>query len=67
MRRRRCGLDPIPFEKRIYFDVPYMARDAAKHCFRMRWDPDRKRWYTGPRNPWLDHARKMYRVVDVEE
>lgn len=42
-------LPPLPEDERIYFNVPYMARDFAKysHC---GFDPEKKLWFTGSLN-----------------
>ena len=54
-------LPPLPEDERIYFNVPYMARDFAKysHC---GFDPEKKLWFTGSLNANLYALVRLYGV-----
>lgn len=54
-------LPPLPEDERIYFNVPYMARDFAKysHC---GFDPKKKLWFTGSLNANLYALVRLYGV-----
>ena len=54
-------LPPLPEDERIYFNVPYMARDFAKysHC---GFDPKKKLWFTGSLNANLYALVHLYGV-----
>lgn len=56
-------LPPLPEDERIYFNVPYMARDFAKyaHC---GFDPEKKLWFTGCKNKMLFALVHTYDVSD---
>ena len=51
-------LPRLPEDERIYFNVPYKARDFAKYA-NCRFDPDKKLWFTGCLNS------KLYCLVDI--
>lgn len=57
-------LPPLPEDERIYFNVPYMARDFAKvsHC---GFDPEKKLWFTGCLNANLHALVKLYDVNEA--
>lgn len=57
-------LPPLQEEERIYLNVPYMARDFAKysHC---GFDPEKKLWFTGLLNTYLDELVKLYGVNEA--
>ena len=52
---------PLPEDERIYFNVPYMARDFAKysHC---GFDSEKKLWFTGSLNANLYALARLYGV-----
>lgn len=54
-------MPPLPEDERIYFNVPYMARDFAKysHC---SFDPKKKLWFTGSLNANLYALVRLYGV-----
>lgn len=57
-------LPPLPEDERIYFNVPYMARDFAKyaHC---GFDKDKKLWFTGCLNTHLRSLVGLYGINDA--
>lgn len=57
-------LPPLPEDERIYFNVPYMARDFAKysHC---GFDPKKKLWFTGSLNANLYALVRLYGVNEA--
>lgn len=57
-------LPPLPEDERIYFNVPYMARDFAKysHC---GFDPEKKLWFTGSLNANLYALVRLYGVNEA--
>lgn len=57
-------LPPLPENERIYFNVPYMARDFAKysHC---GFDPKKKLWFTGSLNANLYALVRLYGVNEA--
>ena len=57
-------LPPLPEDERIYFNVPYMARDFAKyaHC---GFDPEKKLWFTGCLNANLHSLVGLYEVNEA--
>ena len=57
-------LPPLPEDERIYFNVPYMARDFAQysHC---GFDPEKKLWFTGCLNANLYFLVELYGVNDT--
>lgn len=57
-------LPPLPENERIYFNVPYMARDFAKysHC---GFDPEKKLWFTGSLNANLYALVRLYGVNEA--
>lgn len=54
-------LPPLPEDERIYFNVPYMARDFAKYS-NCSFDPDKKLWFTGVLNSHLYALVQLYGV-----
>ncbi|MBQ8802840.1 MAG: hypothetical protein IJZ53_04305 [Tyzzerella sp.] len=57
-------LPPLSEDERIYFNVPYMARDFAKysHC---GFDPKKKLWFTGSLNANLYALVRLYGVNEA--
>lgn len=55
---------PLPDDERIYFNVPYAARDFAKyaHC---GFDPEKKLWFTGCFNSNLYVLVKLYGINEA--
>ena len=57
-------LPPLPEDERIYFNVPYMARDFAK-CAHCSFDKDKKLWFTGCLNTYLRSLVRLYGINDA--
>lgn len=60
-KKLKNPLPPLPEDERIYFDVPYMARDFARysHC---GFDSEKKLWFTGCKNSNLIALVELYGV-----
>ena len=57
-------LPPLPEDERIYLNVPYMARDFAKHS-NCGFDSVRKLWFTGCANANLRALIELYGVNEA--
>ena len=57
-------LPPLPEDERIYFNVPYMARDFAKaaHC---SFDKEKKLWFTGCLNAQIRALVGLYGINEA--
>lgn len=57
-------LPPLPEDERIYLNVTYKTRDFAKyvHC---GFDPEKKLWFTGSRNTYLETLVNFYGVNEA--
>lgn len=51
-------------DERIYLNVPYMARGFAQHC-RCGFDAEKKLWFTGAHNRYLDALIRLYGINEV--
>lgn len=47
---------------RVYLDIPYSLKDEAKK-YKIKWDMDKKKWYTAPYNKDLHKLKIVY--IDV--
>ena len=54
-------LPPLSESERIYLDVPYLRRGFAKACH-CRFDPEKKRWFTGSLNRMLPILIETYGI-----
>ena len=62
-KRRENPLPKLQEDERIYLNVPYNRRYFAKDC-RCGFDPERKLWFTGCYNAWLDELIECYGIND---
>ena len=57
-------LPPLEEDQRIYLNVPFMARDFAKHAH-CGFDTDKKLWFAGPHNANLRSLVELYGVNEA--
>lgn len=57
-------LPQLPEDERIYLNVQYNNRSFAKitNC---RFDGERKLWFTGPRNSYIESLIKVYGINEA--
>lgn len=58
---KKHKLPPLEEEERIYFKIPYMDNGLAK-CTHCGFDPDKKLWFTGCHNSYIQILVNKYGV-----
>lgn len=51
---------------RVYLDIPYSLKDDAKK-YKIKWDCDKKKWYSSKSNKDLHKLDKVYMIVPFKD